>query len=115
MAYRNKVSVKRVMTIPSSQQNVSPDFQVLSDSHTPKLDLSSPPKLITYDIFEKKLPQQLLYEVYRKRVFFFLENVFSMIRARKNELIPKLNGKISQLHSRTMTMARMIVKIWSNI
>jgi hypothetical protein len=32
-------------------------------------DSSSLPRLITYDIFENKTPQQLLYEVYKRRIF----------------------------------------------
>jgi hypothetical protein len=65
-------SVKRVTPALSPQQNFSPDFDTLSDSPIASdQNSSSLAKLITYDVFEKKFPQQLLYEVYRKRMFFF--------------------------------------------
>ncbi len=121
---------KRVTPASSRQQIGSSHFRVSSGLPMASDEyLSSFPKLITYDIFEKKSPQQLLYEVYKKSYFFFLiiylENVFSINRALKNDLIPgvnrkrsringrsfRINGKSSRVNSRNMTAARAIEKI----
>ncbi len=64
---------KRVTPVLSPQQISGPYFNGSSGSPIASdANLSSLPKLITYDIFEKKSPQQLLYEVYKRSFFFSL-------------------------------------------
>lgn len=64
--------IKRVTPSSSAQQNISKNYQKSSDwSRTFDTNVSSLPKLITYDIFENKSVQQLLYEVCKKSLFLF--------------------------------------------